>query len=269
MRLSCVQSDVVFGDPAANLDVALEHLGLLASEGTELVVFPECFLTGYCFESRAEALERAIPAGHATIRAIQAECDRNNVLAVIGFAEVDGERLYNTAALLEPGQPVRTYRKTHLPWLGLDRFVTPGQSLPVFDTRLGRIGMLICFDSRPPEASRALALQGADLIVLPTNWPLGAEKPADLLCAARACENRVFFASCNRIGTERGFSFIGRSRVYDVVGDIVADAIEGAGVVSAEVDLTRARVKRVERSADDAMEIMASRRPELYSPLVG
>ena len=183
----------------------------------------------------------------------------------MGYAGINGETLYNGACLIEPTGKVSEYRKTHLPELGLDRFVSPGDSLPVFDTAIGKIGIAICFDLRPPEAVRCLALKGAEVIVVPTNWPEGAEFTPTHTIASRAHENRVFVAACNRVGVENGFTFIGRSGIWDVTGRVLASAGAGDDVIRADIDLAQAREKRI-RTIPGKYEttIFESRRPELY-----
>lgn len=211
MRIACVQCNVRFGDSKFNADQAIVKLAELKANGVDLAVFPEAFLTGYCVSSVVDARAIAISRDSEVIQSLKGACDELDILAVIGFAEKTSSTLYNSAVLLEPGIHPRFYQKTHLPFLGLDRFVCAGDKLSVFETRLGRVGILICFDLRPPEATRVLALEGADIVVLPTNWPVGAEVSADYIAIARAAENRVYIATCNRVGDESGFSFIGRS----------------------------------------------------------
>ncbi len=270
MRIACVQSDVVFNDPLANAERAVRELERLSSEhGVELAVFPEAFLTGYCVENREGACSIAIHRNSAVFEELAQACEEYNLLAVIGFAETDGEQIYNTAVLLEPGEEPRFYRKSHLPELGLDKFVTPGDELPVFETRLGNIGILICYDLRIPEAARTLALKGAEIIVLPTNWPNGADISADFISIARAAENRVFLATCDRVGTENGFSFIGKSKIIDVSGTVLASAGAEEEVIMADVDLTKARNKRtVTIPGKYEIQVFDSRHPHLYSALV-
>jgi predicted amidohydrolase len=269
MRLACVQSNVVFGDPISNAERAIERLRSLKVEGVDLAVFPEAYLTGYCVSTTEEACGIAIAPGSEALQKLQAACDEIDILAIVGFAEsVDG-KLYNSAVLLEPGKAPRTYRKTHLPELGLDKFVEAGQALPVFDTRLGKIGILICFDLRPPEATRVLALAGAELIVLPTNWPVGAEISAAHIGIARAAENRVFVATCNRVGEENGFRFIGQSKIIDLTGKVIAAAGDEEEVIMGDIDLSSARQKRmVAIPGKYETEVFASRNPRLYSSLL-
>ena len=270
-RVACVQTDVVFGDIPANIERAVEML-----PEADLVVFPECFLTGYCFDSvedaRAHCLETEshlsgdivppTPLGPLVSAAWET---RTHI--IIGFAGVSGEHIYNGAFLIEPNGRVRQYVKTHLPELGLDRFVTPGDDLPVFETEIGNIGILICFDLRPPEPSRVLALKGADIICLPTNWPLGAT--GHLSLGVRSSENRVFFAACNRIGSERGFEFQGNSAIHDPAGKPLATLESEDDIIIAAVDLSFARQKRVHVPASGYdFTIFESRRPELYEDLV-
>jgi predicted amidohydrolase len=190
------------------------------------------------------------------------------VSAVVGFVEADGERIYNTAALLEPGVSPRFYRKSHLPELGVDKFVDRGDALDVFDTRHGRVGIHICYDLRFPEPSRVLTLDGAEIIVLPTNWPEGAEASAEHVAIARAAENRVFMVTCNRVGEENGFRFIGRSKIVGPAGDVLAAAGSGSEVLIADIDPSQARIKRnVRIPGRYETEVIESRRPELYGAI--
>ncbi len=266
MKIACVQANVTYGDPASNAAAAIAKLEALAIDGVDLAVFPEAFITGYCVDSAAEA--RRIAIDRSELEPIQQATDRLGIVVIIGFAERAGEHVTNSAALIEPHREVRIYRKSHLPELGLDKFVRPGDELPVFDTALGRIGILICFDLRIPEASRVLALTGAELIALPTNWPEGAETSAEHVAIARAAENRVFVATCNRVGLENGFRFIGRSKIVHPSGKVVAAAGTDEAVIVAEIDLSEARVKRnVMIPGLYETTVFASRRPELYEAI--
>jgi 5-aminopentanamidase len=269
MRLACVQSNVFLGNPAWNAEAAEARLAQLSQDKVELAVFPEAYLTGYCFDSAEAASAAAIPRAHSSLVHVRQVADKLGIVTLVGFAEREEAELYNTAALFEPGVEPRYYRKCHLPELGLDHFVGQGNELQVFETKLGRIGILICFDQRLPEPARVLALKGAELICLPTNWPVGAENSADVMCIARAAENRVFYAACNRVGTENGFEFIGRSKIIDPVGKVLASAGAGEKTILADIDLAEARKKRtVNVPGKYEMSIFASRRTELYGALM-
>lgn len=266
MKLACVQANVVFGNPEQNRCAAANRLRALADEGVDLAIFPEAFLTGYCVASLDEAQAISIP--RSDVDPLREVCDEVGIACIVGFAERKGPQVANSAALLIPGKGPQFYRKTHLPELGLDRFVEPGDALPVFDTPLGKIGILICFDLRIPEAARVLALQGAELIALPTNWPERAESTAATSAIARALENRVFLAACNRVGEENGFRFKGQSLIVAPSGRILASAGGGEETLVADLDLAEARLKR-NVIVPGAFEttVFQSRRPELYSKI--
>ncbi|MFZ4508292.1 MAG: carbon-nitrogen hydrolase family protein [Fimbriimonas sp.] len=268
MRVASVQAPVVFGDPLANADYAVAQLRELAADGVNLAVFPEAFLTGYCVKTRMDASAIAIPSNHEALTTLQSAVDELGMGVVVGFAENRLHNFFNTAALLLPGAKPQYYRKTHLPELGLDRFVMRGDSLPVFTTPWGQVGILICFDLRPPEAARVLALNGAEVILVPTNWPNGATMAADTLSVARAAENRVYLVSCNRVGEENGFGFIGRSKIVDPLGRILAAAEGDEQVLVHDLDLAVAREKRtVTIPGEYETTVFQSRRPELYGDL--
>ncbi len=271
MRLACGQAPVIFSDPTSNAKYAIEKLAVLADTGVDLAVFPEAFLTGYCARSVEEAQSMAIGPNDGSIENIQAVCDRLGIHCIVGFAANASDQpdlpdgLSNAIAIMTPNEPRKYYAKTHLPFLGYDRFATPGSVIEPIATKFGSIGTLICYDMRPPEAARVLALKGADLIVLPTNWPIGAETSADHITIARAAENRVFFAACNRVGHENGFTFIGRSKIIDPTGNVLASAGSTEAVLVAELNFEIARQKRAVIIPDEyELAIMDCRQPSLY-----
>jgi 5-aminopentanamidase len=129
--------------------------------------------------------------------------------------------------------------------------------------------MNICYDGAFPEAARVMALDGADLIVLPTNWPPGAECTAEFVINARAMENHVYYLAVNRVGTERGFRFIGQSKICGPHGEVLAEARhENEAILYAEIDPALARRKRVVRVPGlHEIDRFADRRPEMYRRL--
>ncbi len=269
-RIACVQMDVEIGNVEANRRKIVEQIGLAADRGAELVIFPECAVTGYCFDSLDEAEPYAEPIDGPSSRAIAAACSRARTWVVAGFIERDGASFYNAAMLVGPDGVIGGYRKVHLPFLGVDRFLTPGDKpFRVFNLPFGRIGINICYDASFPEAARALKLLGAELIVLPTNWPTGAWRTAEFIINSRACENHVNFAAVNRCGVERGWEFIGRTKVANVNGDTIAEAArEGEEMLVVEVDLQEANDNRIVNVAGSyEIDRLADRRPEFYGEI--
>lgn len=274
MKVACVQSNVAFGEPATNALALIDKLRQLAGQGVELAIFPEAYLTGYCVETREEAERIAITVDHDCFGLIADAVRDTYVTAVFGFIGREGDELFNGAMVLAPKTRPYLYKKAHLPELGVDKFVEAGDELKVVEIpgRDGpvKLGVLICFDSRFPEATRVLALQGADIVALPTNWPVGAECSAEHICIARAGENRIYYATCNRVGEENGFTFIGLSKIIDPVGRVLASAGAEETVLIAEIDPEMARNKRtVNIPGKYETTVFDSRRPELYGPITG
>jgi predicted amidohydrolase len=271
-EIAGVQMDCLLGDRRANLEAIRARLETAATRGAMLVVFPECILSGYGFRSKEDALPHAEPVPGPSTEALAADCRRLGVWTVVGMLERDGDRLFNAAALIGPSGLVAVYRKVHLPCLGVDRFTTPGdRPLAVHDLGGLRVGINICYDASFPEASRVLALLGADLIVLPTNWPPEAWRNPRLVVPTRALENHVYYAAVNRIGKESGFRFIGQSRIADCSGDLLAAADgDEDTILYATVDPERARNKRiVNMPGEYEVDRVSDRRPEMYGPVCG
>ncbi|MFN8006267.1 MAG: carbon-nitrogen hydrolase family protein [Terriglobia bacterium] len=271
IKIAGIQMLPQFMNIEANLDQMIRSMETTAKAGARLVIFPECALCGYCFESLEEAIPYAesIP-GPSTLKLVKV-CQKLQLHVVYGLLERAGDQLFNAAVLLGPEGLIGKYRKVHLPSLGVDKFVQPGDlGFGVYETPLGRIGLNICYDGAFPEGTRVMALKGADLVVLPTNWPTGAEEFAEHLINARGLENHIFFAAVNRVGIERGFRFIGRSRISDVHGRTLALAsAEQEEILYAEIDPLKAREKRIVRvPGKHEIHRFNDRRPELYGEII-
>jgi len=266
VRIGAVQMDTRIGDTPTNVARCRTAAQAAAREGCALAVFPECALTGYCFDSLEAAREAAIYRDGEAMEELCRVVRETEVHLVVGYLERTPVGVSNAVSVLGPDGILAHYQKTHLPFLGADRFTEAGcQPYRVHEVAGLRIGLLICYDASFPEASRLLALEGADLILLPTNWPQEAEEKAAWLPNTRAYENVVYFASVNRIGEERGFRFHGRSRVCGPTGrTIVEGPPDTECLLVCDVDPDRARQKRIERRDGYWVDRIAGRREDLY-----
>jgi predicted amidohydrolase len=270
MKIAGVQMDVSLGDIEANVAKMIAHLEESNRAGAQLTIFPECAATGYCFENLDEGRRYAQPAPGPVTAALTAVCRERDVFAVFGMLEADGPRVFNAAVLVGPEGVIGSYRKVHLPYLGIDMHTAYGdRPFAVHEAGGVRVGMNICYDSAFPEAARCLALLGADLIALPTNWPPGGECVARHAIRTRAMENAVYYAAINRVGTERGFRFIGLSSICGPNGDVLAESTGAEEqVLYAEIDPEKSRRKRIVRVPDKhEIDRFADRRPEMYGVL--
>ncbi len=269
MRVAVAQTEPKLAEPEQNLDVCLARVDEAVAQGAELVVLPECAIPGYMFDSLEEALPFAEELPGPTSDAFERECRRLGVHVVCGLLERDGDRIRNSAVLVGPDGLIGTYRKTHLPFLGIDRFVTPGDELQVWDTPLGRIGVEICYDLRFPEVTRTLALRGADIVAHPTNFPMAAKTQTEVITRARAAENRIYLLTSNRVGKERSGEFCGWSQIVDPYGARLAEAGETEeALLVADVEIEKARDKDYVIPGEYELYLFGHRRPELYEALV-
>jgi predicted amidohydrolase len=269
MRVAVAQLDPKLGEKERNLEACLARLDEAAAAGASLLVLPECAIPGYMWESAEEALPFAEEIPGPSTEALADACRRLGMHVVCGLLEQDGDELRNAAVLVGPDGLVGTYRKTHLPFLGVDRFVVPGDELELWDTPLGRIGVEICYDLRFPEATRTLALKGADIVAHPTNFPVAARIQTELITVARAAENRIYLLTANRVGKERWAEFCGWSQIVDPYGRRLAEA-DGTSeaLLVADVEVEQARDKDYVVPGDYELYLFGDRRPELYGALV-
>jgi predicted amidohydrolase len=270
VKVAAVQMDPRIMANSQNLETVLLQARVAAGNSAKLVVFPECALTGYVFASREEAIPfmETIP-GPSTAK-LAACCQELGIHIIAGLLEIDADRCFNAAVLVTPEGLVEKYRKNHLPFLGVDRFMDPGnQPFRVHTTSIGNIGMHICYDCNFPESARVLSLLGADILVLPTNWPGGRGKIAGYVINTRAYENKVHLIAADRVGTERGTRFIGTSKIINAWGDTLAEASStDEEIIYAEISLAEARQKHIVfKPGEFELDFLNDRRPELYSEL--
>ena len=269
-RIRCVQLAPTVGDLEGNSALILGAVREAKAARVDVLVLPELAASGYVFSSKREATSVAITSEHKLLAEIADELAFTSGVVVVGFCE-RGEKsaLFNSAAVVSAAGVIAVYRKTHL-WDREKLFFTPGtERPPIVDTPHGRMGVLICYDLEFPEMPRGLALDGADFLAVPTNWPLGTtpegEHPAEIILAmAAARSNGVFIACCDRAGTERDVAWTEGTVIIDQFGWILDRAAGGNPVASADIFPALARDKAISARND----LMADRRPDLYSRLL-
>jgi 5-aminopentanamidase len=272
MIVAVAQVGIAVGEVDANREAAATAVAEAAALGAELVVLPELCDSGYVFSSAAEARSLAAPAeGNATLRGWQAQAAEHGLVVVGGFCELgrDGQ-LYNSAAVVDASGVRAVYRKAHL-WDAEKTVFMPGDDAPpVVDLPYGRVGVMICYDLEFPEWVRLAALDGAELLAAPVNWPvlgsIGEEQPPEVIKArANAAVNGVFVAVADRCRDERGVSWVSGSLIASPSGAALAGPVlaDRPAVLAAECDLALARDKRVSEHND----LLDDRRPDLYKRL--
>jgi 5-aminopentanamidase len=269
MKAAAVQMDIKIFAKEQNLDRIIARLEEAKIGGANLVIFPECALSGYCFDSLEEAAPMAEEVPGPSTEKILAAARRLDCTVVVGLLERSGDQIFNSAAVVTPDGIQGTYRKLHLPHIGIDWHTKPGDTpFPVFATPHAKIGISICYDCSFPEAGRVLKLKGAQVLAIPTNWPMGSDSWLHTP-SVRATENHLYVIACDRVGEERGFTFAGHSQIIDYNGKRLAEAGETEEtILYAEIDPATADDNHVIRAAGKwEYDRIAARRPEMYGPL--
>jgi predicted amidohydrolase len=260
-------------DIEAGLGSMQRSIAAATAQGAGLVVFPESALGGYLREpmpgETGPQLPAALDRDGPEIGALIAMA--GDAVVCAGYTEAGAEgRRYASAVCVDGSGVLGHHRKVHLP--PGERFAyTPGDGFAAFDTPVGRIGMLICYDKLFPEASRALALDGADIIASMAAWPVCRQRPArriaqdrqtrhfNLTDAARAVENQVVWVSSNQTGTLGPLRFLGNAKIVDPDGVVLARTGGSAGVAVARIDAAAAV-----RESRMGIDHLGDRRPEAY-----
>jgi predicted amidohydrolase len=265
--VGCCQVAPQFGEPAANRELAAAAIAAAASAGAAVIVLPELMSSGYVFESQGEARALAEPSDGATVTAWMRLAAEHDVVIIGGFCEVADTQVFNSAVLVDKAGLRSVYRKAHLWDAESNWFAAGAAPPPVVTTKYGRIAVMICYDLEFPEWVRLPALDGAQLLCAPTNWPAyprpDGERPSEVFrVQAGAAVNRMFIAACDRVGAERGVQWVGGSVIVDADGWPLAGGAASArpATLLADCDLNAALDKAVGPNND----VLGDRRPELY-----
>jgi predicted amidohydrolase len=239
------------------------------ADGVQLLALPEACLGGYLAHLNGGADEP--PALHVDGPEIaRLAALAGDMVVCAGYCEADGDKRFNSVVCVSDGRVLGNHRKVHQP-LRESASYDSGDSFAAFDTPVGRIGLLICYDKAFPESARALALDGAEIIVVVSAWPGSrTDAPADLaddrwtrrfdlFDRARALENQVVWVSANQSGTFGSLRFVCSAKVVDPGGDVLATTGTAPGLAVADVDVSSALA-----AARRSMGHLRDRRPDAY-----
>ena len=260
MRITCIQMDMIFGEPEKNFLHAEDLIKKAAAENPDVIVLPETWNTG--FFPREHLAELADDNGKAVRERIGALAKRYRVNLVAGSVanrKIGG--VYNTAYVFDrAGNLVAEYDKTHLfTPSGEHEFFQKGQRLCRFTLDGIPCGLIICYDIRFPELTRSLTVKGVDLLFVVAQWPNVRTAHLLALSKARAIENQMFLVCCNSVGTAGKTTCGGNSSIHDPWGECLAQAGEKEQLLSAELDFS------VVAGIRSSINVFRDRRPELYS----
>ena len=258
LTISLGQIDIKLGDPQANLAKVTEMSREAARRGSDIVIFPELWSTGYDLENAAK---------HATttdkgIFAQTAVLAQENKISILGSClSWQGEAAFGNTAVLhdKTGALVAEYSKVHLfRLMAEDQYLASGDQLTLVETEWGMTGLAICYDLRFPEMFRRYALMGARMVLLPAEWPQPRLKHWRTLLRARAIENQMFMIACNRVGETNGTTFFGHSCMIDPWGETILEAGETGVLLTATIDTA------VVDTVRQRIPVFEDRREELY-----
>jgi predicted amidohydrolase len=263
LTLALYQGPGRMADMAGVIALIASQAQIARAQGADILLLPEMFLSGYNIGAECARALAQMPYGEVIDRV--AGIARDHAIALcFGYPELVGDQVANAAMLIGPdGRILLNYRKTHLfGTLDRDMFACEGEGYPTVSFNGFTIGLLICYDIEFPEPARLLAVQNADLILVPTSLMPPYDIVADRIIPVRAYENQLYVAYCNRSGAENDLPYIGKSHICGPGGATLAQAGRGEEMLIAS--LSRAQIDEVR--ARDSM--MRDRRPALYQGLV-
>ncbi len=250
--------DVLLGKPDENLAKARHMTARAAERGSDIIVFPELWSTGYDLENAAV---HSVPIDEGVFAGMSSLAREHNIHVLGSCLSLLGPgRFGNTAVLFDTsGHMMGEYSKVHLfRLMDEHRYLTAGDHLTLLETKWGKIGLAICYDLRFPELFRSYASRGAAAVFLMAEWPHPRLSHWQVLLRARAIENQMYMVGCNRVGVSKDNRFFGHSCIVDPRGEVSVEAGEDEELVTAEIRMEEAERARAE------IPILADRRPAIY-----
>ncbi len=255
IQAAAIQFNVKQGDVDANLAYVREALARVAGQGANLAVLPEMWSSGFAYKNLNELALRT----EGIVEELLELSARHKLVIVGSMPEPNGDKVFNTIYVIDNGTLAGVYRKIHLfSLLGEDRAFSGGDSWLLADTSIGKVGVIICYDLRFPELSRRLAIEGAQVICVPAQWPKPRQEHWRTLLRARAIENQLFVVACNACGIIGKLDFFGMSMIIDPKGELLAEAGECEGEIIAPLDMQAMNDWRAQ------IPCFNDRKPEIY-----
>lgn len=258
LTVAALQFNIKFGIIEKNVEQAVDGLRQVAAEGARLAVLPEMWSAGYDYKRLSSHAEE-------TPRILDELCrlsDELNLVIVGSLPEKVGDDIYNTATVIDGGKIKGSYRKLHMfSTMGEDRFLSPGDKSLVVPTSVGRVGVAVCYDLRFPELFRKMALEGAEIICVPAEWPYPRQEHWRTLLQARAIENQLFVVAANCCGQQGKLEFCGMSMIISARGEVLAEKEECNAEIVATIDQEEMVAYRKQ------IQCYTDRRPEIYGTL--
>lgn len=255
---AAIQFNIVLGEVDQNLTKVAAGLERAAKQGAQLAVLPEMWSAGYDYKRLAKHAEKT-PRVLEEVSRLSA---RLGMVVVGSLPEAADGKIFNTAYVVDSGKVLAGYRKLHMfSTMGEDRFLSPGDQTLVVSTSAGRLGIAICYDLRFPELFRKMALEGAEIICLPAEWPKPRQEHWRTLLRARAMENQCFLVAANCCGIQGQLDFFGMSLLLSARGDVLAEGGETAVELTATFDYQEMIDYRAQ------IRCYVDRRPEVYGKL--
>lgn len=252
---SSVQFNITLGEIEPNLQKVRVALAELAAKGVQLTVLPEMWATGFAYKDLNQLAART----DEIVEAIAALSAEYSMVIVGSLPEPHENKVYNTAYVLDNGKLKGKYRKIHLfSLMQEDRSFDAGNSWLLVDTSVGKIGVFICYDLRFPELARRLAVEGAEILVVPGEWPKPRQEHWRTLLRARAIENQLFLVAANCCGVVGKLDFFGMSMIIDPKGELIAEAGYEAENITAVIDFAKMNAWRQQ------IPCFMDRKPECY-----
>ena len=259
MKVACLQMDVQMARPEENFARAAHLVRQAMANGPDVLVLPETWNTGFFpKEEPLRFCDRDLARVKQQIGALAKEFSVNIVAGSVSNLR-DG-KLYNTACVFDrQGNLIASYDKTHLfSPAGEDAIYTKGDHLCAFTLDGVRCGIIICYDLRFPELTRAMCLPGLDVLFVVSQWPKSRISHLRTLTAARAIENQMFVVCCNACGTAGETVFGGSSAIIDPFGETVALAADAEEIITADCNT------EVLQAIRSSIPVFRDRRPEIY-----
>jgi predicted amidohydrolase len=284
MKVACIQIDVLHCRKQENLEKALYMALEAVNKGAELIVFPEVFSTGFCYENfdhAAETFPSPILENLACFSKANNCIIMGSIIEKVASEEISGSRkatdkatdsknsipsdssnsilYYNLGFCLESGTLAGSYRKTH-PFKDENRYFSRGNSIEPITLKKQnlKIGFEICYELRFPEVARKLSLAGSDLLVTVAAFPNPRSEHWRILARARAIENQIPHIACNRTGSAPDCTYFGNSMIIDAWGGVKADAGNKECVIVYDLDLSE------KDEIQKAIPVFEDRKTELY-----